>query len=139
MTDSAFLGRGWGFPPQFYKTRDGIQVRMSEKEDDIRESLRILFTTQRGERLLDANYGCDLHKLQFESLTESIKTRIIGLISKAVLLYEPRITLQAVEVSMNTDDALRGCLTIHLDYTIRSTNSRSNMVYPFYFLEGNNI
>jgi phage baseplate assembly protein W len=139
MEDNDFLGRGWGFPPTFVKGRDGIQIRMVEKEDDIRESLKILFSTQCGERLMDAEYGCYLYKLQFEGLTESIRSRIVGIISKAILLYEPRISLLNVDVTLDANRAIQGRLNISLDYIVRATNSRSNMVYPFYFLEGNNI
>ena len=137
MSDSAFLGRGWGFPPRFVKSHDGIQLNMVEKVNDIRESLRILFSTKCGERLIDAEYGCDLHKVQFNDLTESIRSRIIKMISKAILFYEPRISL--LNVYVNNDQSLHGRLNISIDYIVRATNNRSNMVYPFYFLEGNNV
>jgi len=32
-----------------------------------------------------------------------------------------------------------GRLDILLDYTVRETNARANMVYPFYLLEGTNL
>jgi phage baseplate assembly protein W len=139
MKNSAFLGRGWGFPPEFIKDRNGIQLRMVEEEDDIHESLKILFSTRCGERLVDAKYGCDLYKLQFEGLTESIRSRIVEIISKAVLFYEPRISILDVDVRLDTNNVIQGRLKISLNYVIRATNTRSNMVYPFYFLEGNNI
>lgn len=139
MGDSSFLGRGWGFPPQFVKTHDGIHVQMVEKEQDIQQSLKILLSTRCGERLMDADYGCALYKLQFEGLTESIRSRIVETISKAILFYEPRITLEHVDVSLDTDEAIQGKMNININYRIRSTNSRSNMVFPFYFLEGNNL
>lgn len=139
MKDSAFLGCGWGFPPRFIKHRNAIQIRMVEKEEDIHESLKILFSTQCGERLIDAEYGCYLYKLQFEGLTESIRSRIIEILSKAILLYEPRISLLNIDVRLDPNKELQGRLQISIDYMIRATNSRSNMVYPFYFLEGNNV
>jgi hypothetical protein len=43
-----FLGRGFGFPPTFA----GGQVRMAADEQDIHESLLILFGTRPGERVL---------------------------------------------------------------------------------------
>lgn len=139
MSVNDFLGRGWGFPPQFTKTSDGIQLRMVEREEDIHESLKILFSTQCGERLMNSEYGCDLHQVQFEGISESIKGRIINMISQAILFHEPRISLLNIDVILDSEQATQGKLNIHLDYMIRSTNSRSNMVYPFYFLEGNNI
>lgn len=44
---NAFLGRGWSFPLEL--TEEG--VRMSSYEQDIKESLRILFSTSPGERV----------------------------------------------------------------------------------------
>ncbi len=56
------------------------------------------------------------------------------LIERAVLFFEPRIDLNNVEVEV--EDVYRGLIRIQLNYTINITNSRSNMVYPFYFQEG---
>lgn len=139
MNDANFLGRGWGFPISFAKTSDGIETRMVEKEQDIQESLKILFSTQCGERLIEPQYGCDLHKLQFEGLTETIKGRIMDMISQAILFYEPRISLLNINIEIDEQLEKQGRLNIHLEYLIRSTNNRSNMVYPFYFFEGSNI
>lgn len=139
MNDTNFLGRGWGFPPRFTKTASGIELRMVEREEDIQESLNILFSTQCGERLMNTQYGCDLHTLQFEGISESIKGRIIDMLEQAILFYEPRIDLLNIDITLDPEQANQGRLSIHLDYIIRSTNSRSNMVYPFYSLEGSNL
>jgi phage baseplate assembly protein W len=55
-------------------------------------------------------------------------------VRRAILFFEPRIDLERIDI----DDTRihEGLVTLHLFYTVRSTNSRSNMVYPFYFLEG---
>ena len=44
LEGAAFLGRGWSFPPVL--TEQGVQ--MSSYEQDIRESLRVLFSTSPG-------------------------------------------------------------------------------------------
>lgn len=51
---NAFLGSGWSFPLEL--TEEG--VRMSSYEQDIEESLRILFSTSPGERVNRYDYGC---------------------------------------------------------------------------------
>ena len=66
-------------------------------------------------------------------LDESAVTRIRDTIERAVLFYEPRITLD--EIDIDTVDALDGVVKIRLNYTVRQTNSRSNFVYPFYYRE----
>ena len=135
VMDKSFLGRGWGFPPAF--DRRSRSARMVAGEDDIRESLRILLATVPGERVMQPAYGCGLKLQVFESINESTLTLIRDSIERAVLFFEPRITLESVE--MDAAQSYDGLLLIKLVYTVRTTNSRSNMVYPFYFLEGSNI
>lgn len=135
--DKAFLGKGWSFPPEFHRHADALGVKMVEAEADIEESLRILLSTRPGERVMQPGYGCGLHSRVFENITESAVTRIKDQIERAVLFYEPRITLDDIDI--DTSDALDGLLKIRLNYTVRQTNSRSNMVYPFYFREASRV
>lgn len=82
-------------------------------------------------------YGCGLKSLAFAGITSSVITGIKDMIESAVLFFEPRITLETVLV--DTGELYDGVVKITLDYTVRTTNSRSNMVYPFYLREGTNI
>ncbi|MCR6642798.1 MAG: GPW/gp25 family protein [Sporocytophaga sp.] len=128
-----FLGIGWKFPPTFDKTSGSIML-VSE-EEDIRESLFILLSTKPGERTMLPEYGCDLNKMIFESIDSSLITEMKGMIENAILYFEPRIILNEIDISQDrTND---GLLLIDVQYTIRKTNKRSNMVYPYYILEGN--
>ena len=135
--DKRFLGVGWGFPPQFQRQVDQTEVKMVAEDEDIRESLMILLSTRPGERIMQPGYGCGLHSMVFETVNESTVTEIRDLIERAILFYEPRIDLQGIEVEM--ENAYEGRLDIRIDYSIRQTNTRSNMVYPFYFLEGTHV
>jgi len=136
-TDKAFLGIGWSFPPEFHKHADALGVKMVEEEDDIRESLMILLATRQGERVMQPAYGCGLDAMVFEIINESTITEIKDVIERAVLFFESRITLHSIDV--NTEDAYEGKLKFQLNYTIRRTNTRSNVVYPFYFIEGSHV
>ncbi|MEM9836880.1 MAG: GPW/gp25 family protein [Bacteroidota bacterium] len=131
----SFLGTGWSFPPAFNPLDHTVEL-VSEAAD-IRQSLHLLFSTLPGERIMKPEYGCDLQSMVFERLTASTEGQIIDLITTAVLRFEPRIILDEVIVTM--DDALEGRINITVLYTIRITNSRDNIVYPFYFNEGTNI
>lgn len=128
-----FLGVGWKFPPTFDKSTGSIML-VSE-EEDIRESLFILLSTKQGERIMLPEYGCDLHKLVFESIDSSMITKAKGMVENAILYFEPRIILDKIEI--RPDAVNDGHLLIDIHYTIRKTNKRSNMVYPYYILEGN--
>lgn len=134
-TDQSFLGSGWGFPPEF--ERDAGEVRMVHGEDDIVESLRILMATVPRERIMQPAFGCGLKQLVFESINESTLTLIRDAIQRAVLFFEPRIDLEDIEI--DEGQSQEGVLLIRLDYRVRTTNSRSNLVFPFYFQQGTNL
>ncbi len=130
-----FLGTGWAFPPSFNGPRR--EAAMVSHEDDIRESLRILFSTNPGERVMQPTYGCGLKKKVFANIDASTLTEIKDLVEKAVLFFEVRITLNSIDI--DTGNMFEGELRLLLDYTIRTTNTRNNMVYPFYFRQGTGL
>ena len=74
MVDKTFLGTGWGFPPSF----EGVAcaARMVSAEQDVRESLHILLSTNPGERVMQPAYGCGLKRRVFDSIDESLLTEI---------------------------------------------------------------
>lgn len=131
---SSFLGVGWAFPPAFVK---GHGVQMASGEEDIRQSLEILLSTAPGERIFNFEYGADVRRWVFEKMDLSVQTLIAEEIKHAVLYFEPRVDVEKVDVEIK--DSQEGVLWINLEYRIRQTNSRSNMVYPFYFKEGTNL
>ena len=125
--DQSFLGTGWTFPPRF--ERDGRAALVSD-EPDIRESLFILLSTVPGERIMHPTFGCGLRALVFENVTENTITRLKDMVTRAILYFEPRITLE--QLAVDTGEMQEGLLKIQIDYRVRATNSRYNMVYPFY-------
>jgi len=134
-SDNAFLGRGWGFPPTFDKASKS--VGMLEEEDDIESSLEILLSTRLGERIMQPNYGCNLDEMVFEAMNLTMLTYLKDLVENAILYFEPRIDLE--EIKIDTSQDLEGMLLIIIDYTVRTTNSRFNFVFPFYKNEGSNL
>lgn len=133
-SDLSFLGTGWGFPVLFDPMTRGVQ--MVSDDEDIRQSLWILLSTNPGERAVLPTFGCGLRARVFDSVTEGMITELRDMVERAILFFEPRITLNQVKIEMT--DPLGGVLDIGIDYTIRLTNTRSNMVYPFYWLEATN-
>jgi phage baseplate assembly protein W len=131
----SFLGRGWSFPPEF--SREAGDVVMTEDQADVDGSLRILFGTARGERFLVPGYGLDLHELQFEPVSTSLRTLVRDRIKTAILVHEPRITVLSLDVQSPTEPD--GTLLIVLEYAIRATNSRFNLVHPFYLHDASEV
>ena len=130
-----FLGRGWNFPPTF--ENQGRVVRMVDAEEDIRQSLQILLATQLGERVMQPAYGWERETLMFEPMTTTFATHLKDEIETAILFFESRIILDAVNIEPSTQT--RGLIEIRLDYTIEATNNRNNLVYPYYLDEATNV
>lgn len=125
--DPAYLGRGWAFPPSFDPA--SASVEMVAGLQDIRQSLTILLSTGIGERLLQPTYGCDLKRMTFEPVDTSYRTYLKDLVSNAVLYHEPRVVLEDVRVETHPEE---GRVDINVCFRVRGTNSRDNLVYPFY-------
>lgn len=132
---TSFLGTGWSFPPAF-DNLSGV-VHTSSDQQDIEESLRILLSTRLGERIMEPGYGCNLEDLLFSPLDLTLKTYVRDQIETAILYHEPRI--DPLKIDFSDSDDLEGKLLIQIEYMIRATNSRKNMVFPFYKGEGSEI
>ena len=126
-----FLGTGWTFPPTF--SRQSAAVVMSSDVANIKECLWVLFATNLGERIMLATYGSGLRRKVFATLTEMLVNDIRSLIAQAILDWEPRIDVLRVDVQEVSPLDVE--LAISVDFVVRQTNARSNLVYPFYLSE----
>ena len=134
MADEQFLGKGWGFPVTF--ANQGRAVAVVAAEEDVRESLNILLSTQSGERVLNPTFGWKRDALMFEPLSTSFAAYLAREIEMAILFFESRIELNSVNFETEPDQ--EGLVLIRIDYTIKTTNTRTNLVYPFYLTQATN-
>jgi len=132
--DSSFLGTGWSFPPEFSKRGT---VHMVSADQDIKQSLLIILSTDLGERVMQPSFGCGLKSQIYENINESSITVLKDLIQRAILFYEPRVKLESIDTDIS--GAYEGRLDFMIVYNIIATNTRHNIVYPFYLLEGTDV
>ena len=126
-----FLGKGWGFPPSF--TKGGRHLEFVYGEKTVEQSLWILLRTLKGERLLEQQYGCDLNAHIFAEKSRDMIAQLKHKVTQAIINFETRIKINEIDV---TEDARQqDVILLKIDYTIKTTNSRFNMVYPFYLNE----
>ena len=133
-TSNSFLGTGWSFPPQFNKHTGTVELLSNE--EDIQNSLKVLLCTRVGERIMQPSYGCNMDVLLFEPINESLLSYIKDLVFTAIYYFEPRVNPENVTVEATEEE---GVVLVKVDYSIRSTNSRHNMVFPYYLDEGNMV
>lgn len=130
-----FLGTGWSFPPSFDINTQSVW--MVSAEDDIEQSLRIIITTRVGERIMQPSFGASMDDVMFESITLSLASLVEDRIKTAIFQFEPRVDLNNVLVS--NDQQNEGVVLIEVDYTVVATNTRRNIVFPYYLNEGTDI
>lgn len=121
-----FLGRGWNFPILVA----GQDIALAEGDDDIRQSIVIVLSTRKGERVMRPEFGCDIHELVFAPNNNSTVTLAGTYVIDALQKWEPRIEVENVNVAVNSADRAR--LDIEVAYRIVSSNSSQNLVFPFY-------
>ncbi|MCA9562486.1 MAG: GPW/gp25 family protein [Myxococcales bacterium] len=122
-----FLGSGWSFPVQI--DRDG-SVSMSWHEENVEQNIKIILGTAPGERQMRPEFGCKIHDLVFRPNNRQTANIAEGFVRAAVSKWEPRVG--QLEVRANPDPHQENILRIELTYTIQTTNTSRNMVFPFY-------
>ena len=125
--DSDFLGVGWSSPVEL----DGNgQIQLAGYEAAVRQSIRMILSTAKGERLMRPEFGCSLHDLVFSMNSAAAIGQVISAVHESLIQWEPRIDV--LDVTATPDPTEPNRLLIDIRYQVRTTNNRFNLVYPFY-------
>lgn len=125
-----YLGVGWKFPLQVTPAGTIAQARFEQR---IEESIYLILSTAKGERVMLPDFGCGIHELVFESNSATTIAVITQRVREALVAYEPRIDV--LDINTENDPAELNLLLIRIDYRVRANNARGNLVYPFYIRE----
>jgi phage baseplate assembly protein W len=125
--EHGFLGSGWAFP---VRLDDDHCVRLTAGADSIRQSIWLILGTARGERVMRPDFGCGIHDFVFDVNDTGTATAVGQSVRDALTRWEPRIEVLDVYAAPDAGDRHR--LLIEINYQVRSSNSRFNLVYPFY-------
>jgi phage baseplate assembly protein W len=125
-----FIGSGWSFPVQF-NARGGIELSRGER--DVNEAIRMILGTPLGERRMRPRFGCGVQDLTFATNDPTTHGQIVREVHQALELWEPRIDVLDVRTAPGDEPSE---ILVEIDYVLRSTNQRRNLVYPFYVIPG---
>jgi phage baseplate assembly protein W len=78
-------------------------ITLNKDDEAVKESIRNLILTDRGERLMQPNLGGNIRAMLFENLTPATVRLMEEQVRSTVELYEPRAELIDVTVSANLD------------------------------------
>src|SRR5215217_7399556 len=122
-----FLGRGWGFPVGL---DEAGEVATAADAEDVRQAVRLILATGRGERVMRPDFGGGLDQFVFAPLSVATLALLRHRVEEALVTWEPRIEVMAVRAEAHPSAPTR--IDIAIEYRIRSTNTFYNLVYPFY-------
>jgi uncharacterized protein len=126
-----FIGRGWAFP---LRTDATGGIALVSREREIEEAIRLILGTTPGERPMRPEFGCRIHDYVFGLADGTTANEISAEVTRALGRWEPRIDVQEVVVSFDALD--QTLLYIDVRYSLRRTNDRRNLVFPFYVIPG---
>jgi phage baseplate assembly protein W len=126
-----FLGVGWKFPLQ---VTPGGKIAQARYEQRIEESIYLILSTARGERVMLPQFGCGIHDLVFAPNNATTLTVVVQTVRQSLVAYEPRIDVLDINAESAPEEP--NLLLIRINYRIRANNALGNLVYPFYIGEG---
>jgi phage baseplate assembly protein W len=126
-----FIGRGWAFP---LRTDATGGIALVSREREIEEAIRLILGTAPGERPMRPEFGCRIHDFVFGTADGTTANDVGVEVRRSLARWEPRIEVHDVVVSFDPLD--QTVLYIDVRYSIRDTNDRRNLVFPFYVIPG---
>lgn len=127
MDEKLYLGAGMKFPPQVNKATG--RFMLSSKEENVKESIYLILMTQKTERFMRPEYGSSILSYAFADTGETMLALMQQELEEDILKNEPRVD----DVTIRIDAQSRsGCLIIYIDYRLKGSSIRDNMVFPFY-------
>jgi phage baseplate assembly protein W len=119
-----FLGTGAPFP--FVPTNG--RVPFVSGADKVRQSILLILETEPGERIMRPDFGCGLRRYLMEPNNEATRARLAASISEALELWEPRISVDEVNVYGADDPA---AVIVSIRYQHVRDGSEGAVLFPF--------
>jgi len=126
-----YLGVGWKFPLQVTAAGGLARVRYEHR---VEESVYLILSTAKGERVMLPEFGCGIHELVFAPNTPGTIGLVAQQVRRALVTWEPRVDV--LDIVVDSPAGEPNLLLIKVGYRIRANNALGNLVYPFYLREG---
>ncbi len=105
---------GVGLP---FGTNNNFNLNYETKEQ-IKDNLRNLILTIKGERVFNPRFGCDVYKLVFDPNTIDLRQSISTTIETAVEEFLPYITIEEIVVNDDNFNVDNNILKIVIAYSV---------------------
>jgi len=112
--------------PLSLQSADGSWAITTGYDENVKQNLKMIILTSKGEKLSDRNFGCGLKEFLFENPTEELKGEIVNRIQTQVETYAPYVEIEDIEIVI-FDEAQT--LQVLMQYTIPATNSTQETTF----------
>ena len=118
---------GWAFPIGIDEKTG--KIKTTSLEEDIKQSVKILLNTVRGERLKHSNYGSQLTRFVFEPISYHLVREIEEEVYETLSYWEKRIEDINIEILHKKSNESE--LLMQISYTIIETGTRDDINYEY--------
>lgn len=122
-----FIGRGISFPLR--TTASGALATVGD-DQELREAMRLILGTAKGERPMRPEFGCGIHDLIFAPANSTTAGLAADEVRRSLSRWEPRVDVEDVTISY--DEQNTALMYVGITYTVKGGNDPRNLVFPFY-------
>jgi phage baseplate assembly protein W len=97
-------------------------------KDQIKSNLINLLLTNKGERILNPEFGSDLKRILFEQITPSTEDNIRNTINTAINIYAPEVTADEIIINNNPDS---NTISITVNYILNLSGTSDQITIEF--------
>jgi phage baseplate assembly protein W len=100
-------------------------------KDQTKSNLINLLLTNKGERVMNPEFGCDLGTVLFEGITEDTSELIKNLINTNVAIFVPEVQITDVIVNIGTDYSNNNSVSVTVNYKLRISQNADQVTVQF--------
>lgn len=95
----------------------------------LKSNVKNLLLTNKGERLAQPLFGCDLQKILFEPITGETQEKIYNAIESSINFWLPQLVIQSIDVQAT--DALKDANSIYISIVFTAKYNQQNFTVDF--------
>lgn len=91
----------------------------------VRSNLINLLNTAKGERIFNPSFGCDIHNLLFDNITDDLISEIDSAIQEAVSVWIPQLSVKLTSIEKMED---RNRIKLIISYSLKTNVANVNTI-----------
>lgn len=100
-------------------------------KDQVKSNLVNLLLTNKGERIMNPEFGADLGTVLFEGITEDITVTIKDLIYTNVAIFVPEVEITDVIINTGVDYSNQNTISITINYKLKISQNADQVTVQF--------